>query len=51
MFYITNKDNPNILHNPFKVDLLQGKCDIENIEEGINELNISVFCKRIYNNY
>ena len=51
MFYITNKDDPNILHNQFKVDLLQGKCDIENIDEGINELNISVFCKRIYNNY
>ncbi len=51
MFYITNKDNPNILHNQFKVDLLQGRCDIKNIEEGINELNISVFCKRIYNNY
>ena len=51
MFYITHKDNPNILHNQFKLDLLKIKCDIEFTGNDVDPLNISVFCKRIYNNY
>ena len=49
MFYVTEKDNPNILHNELKIDLLNEKCEIEGVEPA--NLNISVFCKKIYNNY
>ena len=49
MLYVTEKDNPNILHNELKIDLLKEKCEIEGVEPA--NLNISVFCKKIYNNY
>ena len=49
MFYVTGKDNPNLLHNELKIDLLKEQYEIEDVES-VN-LNISVFCKKIYNDY
>ena len=55
LFYITDKDNPNILHDTLVVDLNKVIEDdgakIINFDKDTAKLNISVFCRNLYNEY
>ena len=55
LFYVTAKSNPNILHDTLSINLNQlineGKYEIKTFDKQSVKLNISVYCKNLYNEY
>ncbi len=55
LFYVTAKSNPNILHDTLSINLNQlineGKYEIKTFDKQSVKLNISVYCRNIYNEY
>jgi hypothetical protein len=55
LFYVTDKNNPNILHDTLVVDLNKVIEDdgtkLINFDKQSAKLNISVFCRNLYNEY
>tara|TARA_B100001113_G_scaffold343369_1_gene330586 strand:- start:2212 stop:2796 length:585 start_codon:yes stop_codon:yes gene_type:complete len=55
LFYITEEDNPNILHDTLTVDLNkladEGEYELKTFDKQSVKLNISVYCRNIYNDY
>ena len=55
LFYVTDKSNPNIIYDTLTVDLNQaietGNMQLINFDKQTAQLNISVFCRNIYNDY
>jgi len=55
LFYVTAKSNPNILHDTLSINLNQlideGKYEIKTFDKQSVKLNISVYCRNLYNEY
>jgi hypothetical protein len=55
LFYVTANNNPNILHDTLSIDLNklvdEGKHEIKTFDKQSAKLNISVYCRNLYNNY
>ena len=55
LFYVTAEDNPNILHDTLTVDLNklveEGEYELKTFDKQSVKLNISVYCRNVYNEY
>ena len=55
LFYVTANNNPNILHDTLSIDLNklvdEGKYEIKTFDKQSAKLNISVYCRNLYNDY
>ena len=55
LFYVTAEDNPNILHDTLMVDLNklveEGEYELKTFDKQSVKLNISVYCRNVYNEY
>lgn len=55
LFYVTAYNNPNILHDTLSVDINklvdEGKHEIKTFDKQSVKLNISVYCRNLYNDY
>ena len=55
LFYVTAEDNPNILHDTLTVDLNklveEGEYELKTFDKQLVKLNISVYCRNVYNEY